>query len=91
MQLLVAYYNFNNGGGHGRDRLREHVPNERNKPLCGAGMSDSDEYEPNPKLLWKIIDSQPKRLCSRCAELTKQPTDAERLKSWNTWAQSPEQ
>lgn len=89
MRLLVAYYNFNNGGGHGRDRLREHVPSERDKPLCGAAMSDPDEYP--QQLLWKIIDSQPKHLCSRCAELSKQPTDAERLQAWNAWAQSPEQ
>lgn len=85
MQLLVAYYDFQNGGGHGRDRLREHIPNARNKPLCGAAMDDED------KLLWKIIDGNPKRLCKRCAELSKQPSDDERLAAWNAWARSSEQ
>ena len=76
MKLLVAYYNLGYGS-HGRDRLREHIPNASDKPVCGASMADED------KLLWKIIDSKPKRLCRRCEELTRQPTDAERLKAWN--------
>lgn len=77
MKLLVAYYDLGHGR-HGRDRLREHaIDSITGKALCGARMNDED------KLLWKTIDSKPNRLCSRCAELTREPTDAERLRAWN--------
>lgn len=75
MLLLVAYYNLGYGS-HGRDRLREHVPNANDKPLCGAPMNDED------KLLWKIIDSKPKYLCKRCAELSTPKSDADKLREW---------
>lgn len=83
MKLLVAYYDLGHGS-HGRARCYEHAVDPiTGKTLCG--------HKEQGTLVWKEINSKPLYLCHHCQELITKPTDAERLASWNLWAQSPEQ